>query len=502
MHKGIFIIICCFMFSAIGNTQECISFFSYSKDDISRVRLCPEAMKADIEQLHEHILNTHPNPTLYCGVDAFVKAYKQALVACETDKTMIEFIQIVNKYLAIMKDSHTNLNARDFLYLGPKDRAVLPFFVVKIDDKFYLEGVYKNDVSVGSEILSIDAFSIDSLYELSKILSFSEGNAIQARDEIAQSMIGASYNLIHHAKLEDKAAIRLVNLKGDTVLVEASFVKSSTYLKDREGKRPKPIRYFIDGQNRCVLTIESFDPYSLKKFKKRIDKCFAEIKEKEINELYIDLRDNLGGMLRAQEYVVSYINEKGDAIQMNYLYKRSKYDRFALLPFYQEWQFKQRAERVYPNGLISEEYDFYKSPLGTTKTILYDYVPKNKLNYTYKGKCTLITNGSSMSASVLFAGWFKMMNRGQIIGTSCMGGVCGTFGNSAPYTLNHSQIHLSVSTLKFTPKKTYRIDLNPIKPDQEIHMNRQQLIDRKDPVYEFLQIDPRQKQKKRRITTP
>ncbi|MEY3585513.1 MAG: hypothetical protein RLZZ243_577 [Bacteroidota bacterium] len=481
--------------SFIGGAQDCTSFFHYSKDEISEVKLCPEAMKADIEQLHEHILETHPNPSLYCGVDAFVNGYKRALKSCSTEKTMFEFLQIVTSYLGVMKDSHTNLNPRDYLYLGPKDRAVIPFFIVRIDNKFYLEGIYKNDIPIGSEILQIDSYSMDSLFAMSKGLSFSEGNANYAQEEIAQRMIGATFNLLHRANLTDKAKFKLVNLSGDTVVKGANYVKAGQYLKDRTLDLKGPVHYFIDKDKRCVLTIESFDPISLKKFKKQIDACFTEIKESNVKELYIDLRDNLGGMLRAQEYVLSYLNLSGAPLQMNYLYKRSDFDRFASLPFYQERQFMNRAERVYPNGLISQEYDFYKSPLGTTRTILYAYTPQNKLNFTYKGKCSLITNGSSMSASVLFAGWFKSTLRGEIIGTQCMGGVGGTFGNSAPFTLDHSSIHLMVSTLKFTPKDRSNIELKAIEPDHVISINRQQLIQQKDPVLEYLHIQKGSKKK-------
>jgi C-terminal processing protease CtpA/Prc len=488
MHKYHLILTLLFVFPFLGKTQDCVSYFRYSKDEISQVKLCPEAMKADIRQLHEHILETHPNPSLYCGVEAFVAGYKKALAACTSEKTMIEFIQIVTDYLAVMKDSHTNLNPRDYLYLGPKERAVLPFFVVRINGRFYLQSMYKNDIPVGSEILQVDSYSMDSLFAVSKRLSFTEGNAAIARDEIAEKMIGATFNLLHRAKLTDIANFKIVNLQGDTVVVKAHYVKSSHYLKGKNFTLEGPIHYFIDKDNRCVLTIESFDNISLKKFKKQIDACFKEIKRKDVQELFIDLRDNLGGMLRAQEYVLSYLNQNGTSLQMNYLYKRSHYDRFASLPFYQEWQFMNRAERVYPNGLISQEYDFYKSPLGTTRTILYDYTPKNNLNYRYKGKCTLITNGSSMSASVLFAGWFKSNNRGEIIGTQCMGGIGGTFGNSAPYLLTHSNIHLMVSTLKFTPKALSHIELNPIQPDHVISINLQQLIKQQDPVLEYLNI--------------
>jgi hypothetical protein len=478
-----------------GSAQDCLSYFRYSKDEVSEVKLCPEAMKADIEQLHEHILETHPNPSLYCGVEAFVGGYKHALKSCSTEKTMVEFIQIVTRYLGVMKDSHTNLNPRDYLYLGPKDRAVLPFFVVRIDQRYYLESIYKNDFPVGSEILQIDSYSMDSLFAISKQMSFSEGNAGSAQEEIAQRLIGATFNLLHRANLSDKAKFRLVDLTGDTIVREAHYVKSGQYLKDRSIDLKGPVHYFVDKNKRCMLTIESFDPISLKKFKKQIDACFTEIKNQNVQELYIDLRDNLGGMLRAQEYVLSYLNLSGAPLQMNYLYKRSHFDRFALLPFYQEKQFKNRAERVYPNGLISQEYDFYKSPLGTTRTILYAYTPQNNLSYTYRGKCSLITNGSSMSASVLFAGWFKNTMRGEIIGTQCMGGIAGTFGNSAPYTLDHSNIHLMVSTLKFTPKDCSSIELKAIEPDHVVSINRQQLIQQKDPVFEYLHIQKESKKK-------
>jgi hypothetical protein len=495
MKKFKLFIVLVLMHSLNGSAQDCTSYFRYSKDEISEVKLCPEAMKADIEQLHEHILETHPNPSLYCGVEAFVNGYKRALKSCSTEKTMIEFLQIVTSYLGVMKDSHTNLNPRDYLYLGPKDRAVLPFFVVRIDNKFYLEGIYKNDIPVGSEILEIDSYSMDSLFAMSKRLSFSEGNARYAQEEIAQRMIGATFNLLHRANLTDKAKFKLVNLSGDTVVHGAHYVKSGHYLKDRTINLQGPVHYFVDKDKRCVLTIESFDPISLKKFKKQIDACFTEIKKSNVQELYIDLRDNLGGMLRAQEYVLSYLNLSGAPLQMNYLYKRSEFDRFASLPFYQERQFMNRAERVYPNGLISQEYDFYKSPLGTTRTILYAYTPQNNMSFTYKGKCTLITNGSSMSASVLFAGWFKSTQRGEIIGTQCMGGIGGTFGNSAPYTLDHSNIHLMVSTLKFTPKDLSSIELKAIEPDHVISINHQQLIQQKDPVLEYLHIQKVSKKK-------
>jgi C-terminal processing protease CtpA/Prc len=221
-------------------------------------------------------------------------------------------------------------------------------------------------------------------------------------------------------------------------------------------------------------------------FKRKIDAFFEEVQAKNCTSVYIDLRNNLGGLLRAEEYLFSYINTKQTAIKTNYLYKRSDYDRFAQLSTMQQMQFENRAKSVYPNGLISKEYDFYKLPKGATYTILYDYIPENNRNYVYKGDCHLVLNGNSMSASVLFAAWFKHIDRGSILGSACMGGMGGTFGNPAIISLSNSKIDVMVATLKFTPLHIRERTLAAIAPDITIKATREDLMEQRDPFLEFL----------------
>jgi hypothetical protein len=52
-----------------------------------------------------------------------------------------------------------------------------------------------------------------------------------------------------------------------------------------------------------------------------------------------------------------------------------------------------------------------------------------------------------------------------------------------------------VSTLKFTPKDRSNIELKAIEPDHVISINRQQLIQQKDPVLEYLHIQKGSKKK-------
>ncbi len=260
-------------------------------------------------------------------------------------------------------------------------------------------------------------------------------------------------------------------------------------MKSRITFRRDVLTFFFNEKNVAVLTIKSFEPRNLNKFKKEIDYFFAQVKAKNCQQVVIDLRDNRGGLILAQEYVISHLNKENVPQKMNYLYRRSKFDRFSSLPFYQEWQFQKRARFANPNGILTKEFEFYKSPFGTVKTILYDYLPRNNENQVYSGKCTLVINGFSMSASAMFASWFRDNKRGEILGTPCMGSMSGTFGNSTVIRLEHSQFPLMIATLKFTPVKYSEMEFNSIQPDKWINLGIDDLKSKEDPVLKFLGIN-------------
>ena len=486
--QKLFLVSFLFIIGLRVQSQECTSVFKPKKQLVASTYLCADAMQADLAQVHKHILQTHPNPTYYTTTSALIEAYNKAKKACEQPKTVLEFMLIINDYLNSLKDSHTGLNPKDFLYQVNANRKVLPFFVTQIEQKFYLFGGFSDRLNPADELLAVDEFPIAKLYEMAQALSMCEGAANEAQNEVALDYIGVAYNLLQMSLKEQKEAkFQVVKPSGDTTILDIPFVSTWKYfLASLSGQQDDVVSYSFDEQNRGLLTLSSFQPLSLPLFQKKIDEFFAEVEKRNCTHIYIDLRDNLGGLLRAEEYLFSYINTNNIAIQTNYLYKRSNYDRFALLSPVQQMQFVNRAKNVYPNGLISKEYDFYRMPKGSTYNILYDYVPTNERNYTYKGKCSLVMNGNSMSASVLFAAWFKHINRGEIIGTTCMGGMGGTFGNPAAISLQNSQISVIVSTLKFTPLHIKEKVLQPIVPDIWLKMSHQDLLDQIDPFERYL----------------
>jgi hypothetical protein len=191
---------------------------------------------------------------------------------------------------------------------------------------------------------------VNQLYDYALALSLSEGNAYSAKAEVASEYIGVVYNLLSMDLNGTKSAkVKMVNLEGDTLTKTIPFSASWRYfLSSLFSPGGDEVSYSFDENNNGVLVVESFQPLSLSLFKKQIDAFFKEVEQRNSPSIFIDLRNNLGGLLRAEEYLFSYINTKNASIKTNYLYKRSDYDRFALLSPMQQMQFE--------NNMISTNY--------------------------------------------------------------------------------------------------------------------------------------------------
>jgi C-terminal processing protease CtpA/Prc len=129
-----------------------------------------------------------------------------------------------------------------------------------------------------------------------------------------------------------------------------------------------------------------------------------------------------------------------------------------------------------------------RSDLGEVSKISYSDVPQNEFGQTYNGKCTLVTNGLSMSASVLFASWFRNANRGEIIGSPCLGPMSGTFGTSVSLNLPATGLPVMISTVKFNPQNIKGTQMEPIIPDKLLEYSTKDVLLGRDPVWNYLNI--------------
>jgi C-terminal processing protease CtpA/Prc len=293
-------------------------------------------------------------------------------------------------------------------------------------------------------------------------------------------MMGLVFNLFNESTAH-QVEMTYVHF-GDTLTRIIPSIKTSQYFRRNSWDEKNDLEFRVS-DSLAYLGLKSFESRRERKYKRGINSFFKKVERKGISHVVIDVRGNRGGYVLLLEHVLSYINAQEKTFDLNYLYKRSKLDRFETLSRLKKIDFVKKAIRVYPQGMISKEYDFYKSPMGSMSAILYQKQLRNPFDLTYTGKCTLITDGLSMSASVLFASWFKDHNRGQLFGTPCFGSMQGTHGNTARIVLENSGIPITISTLKLSAIEQELIE---VLPDQKIQCDVEDLIWGRDPFTELL----------------
>lgn len=444
--------------------------------------LTTEEMLADLALLKISIKKVHPDPFDRCAEGNWNLAFNAATEAVQFPLSLLEFSCILSVLLNTLEDSHTALNPRDLLLLLSKKRPFSPFYLTRIDEKFYLSKVFKDRIPLGTEVLSVNGYSMNDLYILSLQYAPFEGTGISARNELVSTMMGLVFNVYNRTPW-DPVLMTYISLKGDTIQKPLASMRSCRYLNKNNKWYEKRNLEFEFRDSSAYIGLKSFDAKRERRYMRGIDSFFKKVEKLNINNLTIDIRGNRGGYVLLLEHVLSYINTNGATFDLNYLYKRSTLDRFETLSRFEKVDFEKKAQRVYPKGMISKEYNFYKSEMGTIESILYEKKLKNRKSRTFLGNCKLLTNGLSMSASVLMASWFKTHDRGQIIGTPCFGSMAGTHGNPGQVILTNSGLPISISTLKLnTLKGAKGIEVSP---EISIKLGIQDLTEKRDPFKSY-----------------
>ena len=473
-----------YIFSAFSaSSQYCRGFFFKRGVNVVDDKICNELLIFDLQYIKQKLEEVHPSLELYCKKKDFDSAYNATLLLLNQPYSLIDFSLLVSDWLSLLQDSHTFLSPKNWDLYRTKGRHNYPFRLTAVGDKLIVHESRKNKIPIGSELISFNSLTIPEVRAMSLRMSPIEAGAYDAQSEFSVAQLGYVLNSVSQTR---RKSISYCSSGKDTVTV---VFRPVSFFRSRSVKQLRPSKILpeltISGKT-AHLVIKSFAPKSFYKFKVKLRKKFEEIAIKNVDNLIIDLRNNFGGYVGLQEYLMQLISTNTAPFKAEYIYKRSSHDRFSSLSIQQRWRFKQLASRPYSSEALRKELAFFNSPYGTVDTILITTSLRNKSTEAYNGKCTLLINGLSMSAAANFAAWFKSSKRGELVGTPCMGSLSGTFANSSTILLPQTQLTVSISTLKITPLSMDKIDFGCIVPDYVIHATQKQIQNNIDPCLEFL----------------
>lgn len=442
-----------------------------------------ECMLADIKQLKDELISSHPKMDYYCTKEDIDSAFNMAEIQCATKKTTKEFIEILSSMLHTMKDSHTNLSPLVLTQFKNINR-VFPFYLEQIEGKYYMKKCYNEIIPPGVECLEIDDVEFHQIHKKAKIFAFQEGESKAANEQMALKLIARIFS-VYYLKNKEFITFKIVDYRGDTLLKKIQSVTLRSVIFNKDWNRTETNSFWFDSSGTACMNLGSFSARRNKGMKKFIDDFFKEVELNKSNHIVIDLRDDSGGYVSIKNYLINYLDISKTDKRERYDFIRSDRDRFSSLGWWIKYRYRSYLKK-YPNDtLVAKEWKYIQSKNGTHCSLFYPNEMKLG-GQVYKGRVSVAMNGLSMSASVMFCSWIKSSGRGELYGDMCMGGSNGTFGDAVQFKLKHSKIPINMSTVKITPLSNIDFSYAGLSPDIYARPTIFQLKNGIDPIKELL----------------
>ncbi len=403
---------------------------------------------ADIKYMIKTIEEIHYNPYYKINKEQFNQNKDELLNKFDKDSILLKkFVSTGMKLAAQMSGGHTSMDWQNEK-LFPE---IMVYKFISFTGKMSVKSQYltvtrsaNQDVKKGVIIESINGVPIGELYK--ECLSYIGG--IESFKNTSLEKVFPLY-LFFTDKISAPYLLKLsdseIEIPGIGVSELNTFINQS---------KPKENYIFeIINDEIGLITYNSCTDYET--FKEFLEQTFKEIKEKNINKLIIDIRENSGGDSELNDLLLSY---------------------FTTTPFQQSsgryWKVSNQAKISYKNNPVYEQnfgQEFMKLyNQSENQSIIESFEeeliqPIKPKNY-FTGKMCFLIGPSTFSSANFLADAIKTYKLSTLIG-SATGELTNDFGEVINFTLPNSGNYIYVSS-------TYDIGANgnpklfePVYPD-------------------------------------
>ena len=274
---------------------------------VGQKKFSQQDVKEDLQYLRESLETAHYNLYAYITRQAFNKNFEEIKRSVTGDSlTVIEATSLFQAVISHADNGHTEIPFpggayTDYAYSGG---TLFPLELAFEDGKALIRKNWSDNKSleIGTEIISINNQTIDEV--LQKIYPLISAERIYFK--LAKIELISFPRLYWQAFGEQNEFLVKVKRNG---LTEEIQLKAINLIDDYEIKRddiPFAKRELQFINQSAWLKPGSFSGDE-QKYRSFIDSAFAEIKSKNIPNLILDLRNNLGGDDSFSNYLVSYI---------------------------------------------------------------------------------------------------------------------------------------------------------------------------------------------------
>jgi hypothetical protein len=355
--------------------------------------------------------------------------------------TQLELMRVIAPVIAAYKCGHSHIFPGSELYQYLDDYASLvPLLVKIISGKLYVVNNLENEeIPIGSEIISINNYSVDEIYNIFMKGFSTDGDNLTAINNIVNDhfnhffmeLIDITDNYDIEYLKPDTTEILTINIPGVISSTLSEYYNYGEF-------HPVSTSYCNDYAILKIRTFQELPNYTLSDFSEAFLDFFTYVNDNEIENVIIDVRGNGGGDPRPSSELFSYI---------------AKYSQ----PYW-----------------VDSVPDYYPG--------LKEDVPLASQHYS--GNLYFLVDGGCFSTTGHFVALVKSQEIGVIIGEET-GGSYACSDSSSSYTLPNTK--LTVYTSKqiwevFTEGLTHG---RGIIPDYELNLTLADYINGTDSVMDF-----------------
>jgi len=384
------------------NDKNKIFFAEKRRPSILKEKYSVKELQEDFLQFRRHIEEIHPCPYEFTSKESFDKSYEAQYEKIDQPLSLREFYNVLAPLKAKIGCGHAHLDYPEE-YRRTVQVYKFPLVLKFLENKCYVTKNLNEHSSLPlySEILSINEIEIDNLIKTLKSEISADGHNDYSKTSSLENCFQYYYANHFGVPREFEMEFR-TEQNGDIQKAVIPAIPCSAI--NYSNQEPKDLNIqIIPQKNAAVLTINSFVYYEEKNkiFFSFIDRAFGEIKEKNIENLILDLRGNGGGDPFCASYLLAHIER--------------------------------------------EPYIYFSKPYGKYAELS---KPLKQADNRFKGELFFIIDGSNFSTTGHFCSILRYHDQGTFIGTET-GGTYTCNAAVKVFQLKNTRIGLKIATNSF-----------------------------------------------------
>lgn len=404
-----------------------------------------EALKEDLRFLQKKLENKHPNLYLYTQkikIDRIFDSLANDLKSPMTELAFYHHISIISSWI---KDGHTILlPSKKTMNFHNQQSKFLPYKCSIIKNRLYVDMICTPDSSLaeGDEITAINNTPTSEILSQLKIRQIRDGENLTYPNWILHQYFKSYYSFHFGHPKQFNIEYQRQGIKGTAVIDALSNDSISYYRKLKYPSRDN-VKKSGEGitlqtstdQQYAILTIKDFHNDVLRKeyhqrFPFVISNYFREIKDKNIKNLVIDLRNNQGGDIENGVTLLSYLMSQPFSV----------------------------VEKYFEVDGSESQYQL-RNTSGPCKGL---HDPAENI---FTGQLYVLINGGSFSNSGIVAAALKKYKRAVFVGEETGGNNMVIAGFSKDDELPNTKVHIEIPTKQFLLDASLPLSARGTMPD-------------------------------------